>query len=84
MLVEVGGAEVPILTAPLVATDMGERADDPELSEYVARVQWIGRRPQEQAFWETGMFHGRQAVGEIRDPFTRQRLRETFGLDVDL
>ena len=79
--VEVGSTAVPILTAPLAATDMGERADDPELSEYVARVRWIDARPQEQAFWETGMFHGRQVVGEIRDPFTLQRLRETFGAD---
>lgn len=79
--VEVAGTAVPILTAPLAATDMGERADDPELSEYVARVDWIDTRPQKEAFWETGMFHGRQVVGEIRDPFTLQRLRGTFGAD---
>jgi hypothetical protein len=49
--VDVGGTAVPILTAPLAATDMGERADDPELSEYVARVRWIdsGRRRKRSA-----------------------------------
>jgi hypothetical protein len=35
---------------------MGDRADDTELSEYVARVRWIDERRQEAAFWEKGMF----------------------------
>jgi hypothetical protein len=79
--VEIAGSPTPILTAPLQATDMGDQADDPMLSEYLARVRWIDARRQEQAFWETGMFLGRNAVSKLREPFTLQRLREVFRTD---
>ena len=79
--VEMDGAQVPILSAPLVATDMAEDADDPEQSEYLARVRWIDVRPREQAVWEKGMFANQNVVAKLRQQFTLQRLREAFTVD---
>ncbi len=76
--VEVEGETVPILQAPLQATNMGEDAGDPEQSEYLARVRWIDTRPREQALWEKGMFANQNVVAKLRQPFTLQRLSEAF------
>jgi hypothetical protein len=76
--VEVDGVTVPILQAPLEASNMGEEADDPEQSEYLARVRWIDVRPREQAVWEKGMFANQNVVAKLRQPFTLQRLAEVF------
>ena len=79
--VELDGASVPILQAPLEATQMEEDADDPEQSEYLARVRWIDTRPREQAIWEKGMFANQNVVAKLRQPFTLQRLAEAFNVD---
>jgi hypothetical protein len=76
--VEVEGAEVPILQAPLKASDMGEDAGDPEQSEYLARVRWLDTRPREQAVWEKGMFANQNVVAKLRQAFTLQLLAEKF------
>jgi hypothetical protein len=76
--VEVDGKTVPILQAPLQAPSMGEEADDPERSEYLARVDWLDTRPREQAIWEKGMFANQNVVAKLRQPFTLQRLAEVF------
>jgi hypothetical protein len=76
--VEVDGAAMPILEAPLEATHMNEDAGDPELSEYLARVRWIETRPREAAVWEKGMFANQNVVAKLRQPFTLQRLAEMF------
>ena len=47
--VEIGGKAVPILEAPLKAPRMDENAGDPELSEYLVRVEWIKTFPKEVA-----------------------------------
>ena len=60
---------------------MGEDADDPDLSEYVARVRWIDARPSEEAVWEKGMFANQNVVAKLRHPFTLQRLAEVFQTD---
>ncbi len=79
--VSVDGSEVGILEAPLVAENMGEDADDPEQSEYLARVRWIDTRPREHAFWEKGMFANQNVVTKLRQQFTLQRLSDVFDLD---
>jgi hypothetical protein len=79
--VEIDGQPTPILNAPLEATNMGEDANDPELSEYLARVRWIDTRPREQAYSEKGMFANQNVVAKLRHPFTLQRLSEIFTLD---
>ena len=81
--VEVDGAAVPILQAPLEATQMDDDADDPELSEYLARVRWIDTRPREDAVWEKGMFANQNVVAKLRQPFTLHRLTELFATEAN-
>ena len=76
--VEVDGVTMPILKADLKAPNMEEEADDPEQSEYLARVRWLDTRPREQAVWEKGMFANQNVVAKLRQPFTLQRLAEVF------
>ena len=78
--VEIGGATVNILQAPLEATNMGWDADDPALCEYLVRVEWLDTRPREKAVWEKGMFANQNVVAKLRQPFTLQRLNEVFDL----
>lgn len=79
--VELDGMSVPILDAPLHASDMGEDAEDPVLCEYLARVRWIDTRPREQAFWTKGLFANQNVVTKLRHPVTLQRLAEVFDVD---
>jgi hypothetical protein len=81
--VEVDGATMPILQADLKAPNMEEEADDPEQSEYLARVRWLDTRPREQAVWEKGMFANQNVVAKLRQPFTLQRLAEVFRVPAD-
>jgi hypothetical protein len=79
--VRLDGQDVPILEAPLTATNMGDAADDPEQSEYVARVRWIDARPSDHAIWEKGMYADQNVVTKLQQPFTLQRLSEIFRTD---
>lgn len=79
--VEVDGKTIPILEAPLVATQMGKNADDPDKSEYVVRVEWIKTHDREDAFWEKGMFANQNSAAKMRNQFTLERLIDHFGLD---
>lgn len=80
--VQLNGSDTPILEAPLEAVQMGEDADDVEQSEYLTRVRWIDARPRDDAVWEKGMFANQNVVAKLRQPYTLQRLGETFsGLD---
>jgi hypothetical protein len=81
--VEVDGVTMPILQADLKAPNMGEEADDPEQSEYLARVRWLDTRPREQAVWEKGMFANQNVVAKLRQPFTLQRLAEVLRVPAD-
>jgi hypothetical protein len=82
--VEVDGLAVSILEAPLIAPNMGEDADDPDESEYLAAIRWLDARPREQAVWEKGMFANQNVVAKLRQPFTLQRLTEIFDADHDI
>lgn len=79
--VELDGHEVPILEVPLAAQNMGDAANDPDESEYVARVRWTDARPREQAVWEKGMYANQNVVTKLRQQFTLQRLNELFRTD---
>jgi hypothetical protein len=79
--VEIDGQRMPILEAPLEASNMGEDADDPELSEYLVRVRWLDARERSAAIWEKGMFANQNVVAKLRQPFTLQRLGEFFDLN---
>ncbi len=79
--VEIDGRETPILEAPIVATNMSDRADDPERCAYFVRVDWVKTVPREQAFWEAGMFANQNSAAKLRQQFTLERLIEHFELD---
>jgi len=81
--VKVDGQEVPILEAPLKAPNMGEHRDDPELSEYVVRIEWQKTLTLDEAIWEKGLFANQTIVCRLRDDWTLQRLRAGFDLPVD-
>lgn len=79
--VEINGTPTPILNAPLVANAMGENANDPELCEYLVRIQWESTRPLEEAIWEKGMFANQNSACKLRNKFTLERLYEHFSLN---
>jgi hypothetical protein len=80
--VDVGGAEVPLLSAPgLSASSMGEFADDPDRAERVVAVKWLATVPREKAIWEKGMFANQNTACALRSAFTRERVLAALGLD---
>lgn len=79
--VEVDGAVVPILEAPLTAQAMSRGSEDSEKSEYVVRVEWIKTLPREKAIWEKGMYANQNSATKLRNQFTLERLVEAFDLD---
>ena len=81
--VEVDGAAVPLLEAPLDAPGASEHAADPDKREYVVRVDWIRHRPREQAFWKPGMYANQNCVTRLRQRFTLEELTREFDLGDD-
>lgn len=80
-MVLIDGNEVPILDAPLKATNMRENADDMDLSEYLVRVEWLKTVPRSQAFWQKGLFALQHTACRLTSSFTIERLSQHFGLD---
>lgn len=80
-MVDVDGERKPILEISSEAADMGKYADDPELSEYLVRVDWIKTLPAEKAIWEKGMFANQNSACKLRNKFTIERLTARFKLD---
>lgn len=79
-VVTVGGEEKQILDVDLEAPGMGENADDPDLSEYLVRVEWFETRLANEAIWEKGMYANQNSATKLRNKFTLERLTEHFGL----
>ena len=82
--VELDGQRIPILDAPLRAPAMGNRADDPEMSEYLVRVNWLKTVSESEAIWEQGMFANQNTACRLqgeKGEFTIVRVSEHFGLD---
>jgi hypothetical protein len=74
------------LQAPLTAPEMGTGKDDPDTAEYLVRVKWLKALPENEAFWETGMFANQNTACRLqgeKGEFTIERLTEHFGLDAD-
>lgn len=79
--VALDGNEVSILDAPVDAPNMGENADDLDLSEYLVRVEWLKAVPRNEAFWEKGLFAIQHTACRLTSSFTIERLSQHFGLD---
>ena len=55
-------------------------SDDPELTEMVVPVKWLGIRPLEEAVWEKGLFASQVTVCKLRDERTIKTVEAAFGL----
>jgi len=80
-LVEVKGETRPILSGGIRAPRMDAGADDPNLREWVVRVNWLRTLPREKAIWEKGMYANQNSATKFNDEKTLKRLVELFGLD---
>jgi hypothetical protein len=77
------GESIPILQAPLKATDMGHSPADQDNMEWLVRVKWLKTVAMDQAVRERGFFGNQNCVVEPRDkrwPFTIERLKQHFGI----
>jgi hypothetical protein len=75
------GRQIPLLTAPLIAPKMAENADDPDLCEYLVRVEWIRQVPKAEAYWEKGLFALQHTACRMTSSFTIGKLSQHFQLD---
>ncbi|MDO3377316.1 hypothetical protein [Geoalkalibacter halelectricus] len=76
-----GGNEVPILQMPMQAKNMAKNADDPVLSEYLVRVEWLKAVPKNEAHWEKGFFAIQHTACRLTSSFTIEKLSQHFGID---
>ena len=58
-----------------------EKADNPELSEYIVRVTLEKILSADEAIWEKGMFANQNSACKLRNKFTLEKLTKAFGLD---
>lgn len=79
--VKIDGKEMPILEAPLKATEMNRGVQDLETCEHLVRVNWIKTLPRDKAIWEKGMFANQNTVCKLRNRFTLERLIQHFALN---
>lgn len=69
----------PLLDKPLDAPQMGEDRDDPDLSEYVALVDWRTTFALDDAKTFKGIFANQHAACRLSDTRTLEFLQEAFG-----
>jgi len=82
-IVDVDGVRKPILEAPLNATNMDRKVDDPESCEYLVRVDWLDTIPVDQAYRETGFFGNRNTACRFRHRATLEKLYQRFDVSDD-
>lgn len=68
-----------LLGLDLDQPDMAHDQDDPNLAEYVARVQWQRAYPLAEAKTFPGVFANQNVVCRLRDPATLEFLAQHFG-----
>lgn len=55
-------------------------SEDPEVTEMVVLVKWLGTRPLEEAVWEKGLFANQLTACRLRDKHTITTVESAFGL----
>ena len=70
----------PLLSLPLQQPNFAHDKDDPELSEYVAAVDWHQMFDKEEAVTYTGIFANQNIVCYLYDHTTADFLRQKFGI----
>lgn len=76
----VNGVNIPLLDAD-IHVRMDTDVDDPDLCEYVVRVEWVKTVSKQEAIWEKGMFANQNSACKLRNQFTIERLTEHFRLE---
>jgi len=75
------GQQESILNLPLTAQRMNENADDPDLCEYIVRIEWVKTVLRNEAYWEKGLFAIQHTACRMTSSFTIERLSQHFELD---
>lgn len=52
-----------------------------DLAEWVVPVEWLDARPEQDAYWEKGMFASQHSACKLRQEFTLERLADHFNVD---
>jgi len=55
--------------------------DDDDHAEWVVPVEWLDTRPEQEAYWDKGMFASQHSACKLRQEFTLERLSNHFGID---
>lgn len=50
-------------------------------AEWVIPVEWLDARPEQDAYWQKGMFASQHSACKLRQKFTLERLADHFGID---
>ena len=82
--IEINGGLQPLLDQPELRDDKWQRAasDDPERTEMVVPVEWVGTRPIEEAIWQKGLFASQITACKLKDENTIKTVESAFGLDL--
>jgi len=56
-------------------------SEDPEVTEMVVPVEWLGIRSLDEAIWEKGLFASQLSACRLRDENTIKTVASAFGLD---
>ncbi len=76
----VGSENTPLLDMDLEAEGLAQNSNNLELSEWVARVDWLKTLPKEQALWATGLFAHVGTICRLRDEETLEFLYSKFDI----
>jgi hypothetical protein len=74
----IGTESTPLLEMDLKADGLDINSDDPEFSEWVARIEWLEAVPKEQAYWFTGAFAHVGTLCKLRNQKTLDALHKKF------
>jgi hypothetical protein len=82
-MVAVEGQLKPLIDQPALSSEMRARAvsEDPDVTEMVVPVEWLGTRALDDAVWEKGLFSSQVTVCKLRDERTIDTVQAAFGLD---
>ena len=78
--VNVNGREEYLLDQQLKASNPQKNKDDPELSNYAMKVEWIKTFERDNARTYIGIFANQNVVCKLRDEQTVEFLKNEFGL----
>jgi len=79
-----GGNEVPIIDVSAVAAGLKRAKDDPDLTDYLVRVNWLKTVDPKEAIHEKGFFGNQNSVARPRAPkwaHTVERLKARFNIE---